>query len=65
MELEYCKSNDGNACGGVFPYKISLGLCAKCMKLADLEPNSVEYQLWKVLIVFKLFFFGLMHVKRT
>lgn len=52
MELEYCESNDGDACGGVFPYKTSLGLCAKCKKLADLEPNSAEYQLWKVPTIF-------------
>jgi hypothetical protein len=48
MELEYCESDNSDACGGVFPYKTSVGLCAKCKKLADLEPNSTEYQLWKV-----------------
>ncbi|KIM35059.1 hypothetical protein M413DRAFT_79793 [Hebeloma cylindrosporum] len=47
MDLEYCESVNGDACGGVFPYKTSLGLCAKCKKLADLEPGSAEHQSWK------------------
>lgn len=50
MDLEYCESVNGDACGGVFPYKTSLGLCAKCKKLADLEPGSAEHQSWKVLL---------------
>jgi hypothetical protein len=46
--MEFCESGSGDGCGRSFPKKSSLGLCAKCTKLASLDEGSPEYAQWKV-----------------
>ena len=58
--MEFCESGSGDGCGRSFPKKSSLGLCAKCTKLASLDEESPEYTQWKVrlrlYVCLKIFF---------
>lgn len=51
MDFDLCTSNSGDGCGGSFPYKTSPGLCAKCQKLATLQPDCEEHVTWSVGLV--------------
>ena len=50
--MEFCESNSGDGCGRSFLNKSSVGLCAKCTKLASLEEGTPEYNQWKVCLYF-------------
>ena len=54
MDFDLCTSDLGDGCGGSFTFKTSPGLCAKCQKLAMLQPDSLEYITWSVSLVLLL-----------
>lgn len=52
-----CQNNDGDGCGEMFGNKSSIGLCAKCSKLATLKDDSLEYAAWLVGFFSRIFLF--------
>ena len=48
QHMDFCDDASGNGRARALPNKSSVGLCAKCSKLATLTEGSAEYDQWKV-----------------